>query len=101
MFSRGKFSKVSVWRADHHCDLFSSQTLGELKFIAGDRCCFFGQKCDEETVGQAEGQMGGWMLLHLAKVFVFLKEIDSYSYYITFVWSCNVTLWDISLYLVE
>ena len=26
---------------------------------------------------------------------------DSYSYYVTFVWSCNVALWDISLHFVE
>ena len=29
---------------------------------------FFGQKCDEESVGEAEG----WTLLHTAVVFVFL-----------------------------
>ena len=37
LFSGGKFTEVSVWRADHHCDLFSSQTPSELKFFAGDR----------------------------------------------------------------
>ena len=26
---------------------------------------------------------------------------DTYSYYVTVVWSCNVALWNISLYLVE
>ena len=42
--------------ADRRSDLFSIQTLGELKFFASDRHCFFGQKCDEESVGQAGGQ---------------------------------------------
>ena len=43
--SRGRrlLTRVSVWRADRSSDLFSSQTLGELKFFAGDRCCFSGR----------------------------------------------------------
>ena len=39
---------------------------------------------------------------HTAAVFVFLIKVakDSDSYYVTFVRSCNVALWNISLYLV-
>ena len=42
---RGCFlkSEVSVWKADHHSDLFSTQTILELKFFAGDRHCFSGR----------------------------------------------------------
>ena len=35
--------EVSVWRPDGRGDLFSSQTLSELKFFAGDRRCFSGR----------------------------------------------------------
>ena len=40
------------------------------------------------------GQAGGQTLLHVHLRYFF----DSYSYYGTFVWFCNVALWDISLY---
>ena len=40
LFSGGRFTGVSIGRADHRCDLFSLQTLGELKFFASDRRCF-------------------------------------------------------------
>ena len=40
------------------------------------------------------------MPLHIQLQYFFAR-IDSYSYYITFVWWCNIALWDISLYLVE
>ena len=83
--------EVSARRADGRGDLFSSQTFSELKFCAGDRRCFFKEKCEEES--------GGQMLLHVQLWYLFAK--DSYSYYVTVVWSCNVALWDISLYLVE
>ena len=35
--------------------------LSELKFFAGDRRCFLGQKCDKVLVGQ----VGGQMILHI------------------------------------
>ena len=41
-----KFPEVSVRRADSRGELFSLQTLGELKTL------IFRQKCDEESVGQ-------------------------------------------------
>ena len=56
----------------------------------------FRQECDEEPVGQAGGQT-----VYLLYFFPHISCQDSYSYYVTFVWSCNVALWDISLYLVE
>ena len=37
---------------------------------------------------------------HTAAVF-FLVAKDSYSYYVTFIWFCNVALWNISLYQFE
>ena len=43
LFSGGKFTEVSVQRADGCGDLFSSQTLGELKFLACDRRRFSGR----------------------------------------------------------
>ena len=43
LFSGGKLTEVSVRRADCHGDLFSSQTLGELKFLDRDRRCFSGR----------------------------------------------------------
>ena len=43
MFSGGQFTEVSVGRSDHCWDLFSTQTLGELKFFASDRRCFSGR----------------------------------------------------------
>ena len=49
LFSGAKFPEVSVWRADGRSDLFSSQTLCELKWFAGDRRFF-------ELVGQTGGQ---------------------------------------------
>ena len=55
---------------------------------------FFGQKCDKELVGQAGGQTGGRTLLHV-------QLPKTYIYYVTFVWSSNIALWDISLYQVE
>ena len=51
LFSGGKFPEVSVQRADGRSDLFSSQTLSELKLFAGD---FFEQKYEEESGVQAE-----------------------------------------------
>ena len=42
LFSGGKFPEVSV-RTDCRCDLFSLQTLSELKFFASDRHCFSGR----------------------------------------------------------
>ena len=49
---------------------------------------FFGQKCVELSGGQTG-------------VFFSLIAKASFSYCITFVWFCNVALWDISLYLIE
>ena len=40
LFSGGKFTEVSVRRADGLGELFSSQALGE--FFAGDKGCFLG-----------------------------------------------------------
>ena len=56
LFSGGKFTEASVRRADRCSDFFSTQTLGELKFFAGGRSCFFWQKCEEESGGQVRGQ---------------------------------------------
>lgn len=36
----GKFTEVFVRRANCHRDFFSTQTLCEVKFFAGDRRCF-------------------------------------------------------------
>ena len=60
---------------------------------------FFGQKFDKESVGQAGGQTLPY--LNLRYFFAYVSCKDSYSYYVTFVWSCNVALCDISLYFVE
>ena len=64
---------------------------------------FFGQKCDKELVGQAGGQTGGRTLLHVQLRYFFpsYKLPKTYIYYVTFVWSSNIALWDISLYQVE
>ena len=44
LFSGGKFTDVSVGRVHRHRDFFSQhKTPGELKFFAGDRCCFLGR----------------------------------------------------------
>ena len=74
-----------------------------LKFFAGDRRCLLRQKCGKESVGQVGGQTGGRTLLRVRLWHLFSSWVanDSYSYYVTFVWSCNVAVWDISLYLVE
>ena len=48
-----------------------------------------GQKCGKESVGQTGGRFSRYSYGIL------------FSYYVTFVWSCNVALWDISLYLVK
>ena len=63
----GKFTEVSVVRADHCRDLFSSQTLGELKFFCRGQTLFFEQKCEEESVGQA----GGQAILHVQLQYLF------------------------------
>ena len=60
LFSGGKFLEVSIGRADGHSDLFSSQ-IQWVKVFCRWQALFFGQKCDEESVGQA----GGWTLLHI------------------------------------
>ena len=52
-FSGGKFSEVR--RADCCVIFLSTQILGQLKFFAGNRHCFLGQKCDEQSVEQAAG----------------------------------------------
>ena len=59
LFSGGKFTEVSVRRADHRRDFFHHKHLVS-KVFAGNRCCFFGWKCDEESVEQmGGGQTGG------------------------------------------
>ena len=67
--------------ADGRGDLLASQTLGELKFFAGDRQRFLSRNVRKSR---------------------YLRT-DSYfcSVVCTFVRSCNVALWGISLYLVE
>ena len=42
-----------------------------------------------------------WLWASLWYFFPDVNCQDSYSYYVTFVWSCSVALWDISLYKVE
>ena len=49
---------------------------------------FFGQKCEEESVGEVGGQ--GPTLLHIQLRYFFSVAKDSYSFYITFVWSCKI-----------
>ena len=72
--------------AEHRSDFYQHKHLNELKVFAGDRQpVFFGQKCDEESVGKA----GGQTLLRLQ-----LQNFtnDSYSYNVTFVWLYNAKL---------
>ena len=66
-FPGEKFTEVSVRWADHRGDLFHYKHSVSFCFffLAGDRRCFFGQKCDEESVGRAGGQTGGRTLLHV------------------------------------
>ena len=81
---------VSVGRADGCGDLFSSQTLGELKFFASDRCCFSGRNVPKRTDRRTD-------TYSCSVFFLTCVAEDSYSYNVTFVLSCNVALWDISL----
>ena len=58
MFSGGKFTGVSVWRADcRYVFFFPTQTHSDFKLL--------GQQCDEESVGQTGGQTRGQMLLYI------------------------------------
>ena len=86
LFSGGKFILVSVGRADHGGDFYQHNHLSKLKVFAGDRHCFDEEwRSDKELVGQA----GGQTLLRLQLRYF---TNDSYSYYVTFVQSCNVKL---------
>ena len=105
LFSGGKFPEVLVSRADGRSDLFSSQTLAELKFCRL-QTLFFGQKCEEKSVGQAGGWTGGRTLLHvqlwcLFSLFKLSKTVKVSTLLLHY---CAVTLLCgafISLYLVE
>ena len=84
--SRVKFTEVSVRRPDRQRYFFSSETLGEVKFFLP--VTDTEQKCDKESVGWAVGRV----LLHW-QLWYFQLAKDSYSYYVTLVWFCNVVLW--------
>ena len=64
LFSGGKFTEVSVGRADHRGDFYQHNHFSELKVFAGDRC--------QESVGQSVGQAGGQTLLHPQLWYFFL-----------------------------
>ena len=65
-----------------------------------ERLLFFGQKCDKDKQEDRQEDRhfyryncGIFFRIHVAK--------DCYSYYVTFAWTCNVALWDVSLLLSE
>ena len=60
-WSLGQEGWLSLWF------FFSTQTLGELKFVT----CFFGQKCDKES----ERQVGGQKLLHIQLQYFFSHKL--------------------------
>ena len=99
LFSGGKFPEVSGGKADGRGDLISSQTLSELKFLPVTNAVFWAEMWGR--VGRTGSRTDAYP--HTAAVFFLLIYVakDSYSYYVTFVRSCSVALWDISLYLVE
>ena len=101
LFSWGKFSEVSVRRADCRGDLFLSQTIGELKFFACDRRCFRAEMwwrvC--RTGSRTGGRTG-------ASPCITLVLFTSYKLPKTVTVSTlclfgHVALWDFYLYFVE
>ena len=61
---------------------------------------FFSRKCDEELVEQTGGQT--YISTYICGIFFLIQVAkDSYSYYVIFVWSCSIALWNIALYFVE
>ena len=98
-FSGGKFTEVSVWRTDCRGNFFFNTNTWWFKVLCRWQTLFFGveiwwrvSKTDRRTDRKTN------TFPHNSAVF-FPKGSD--SYYVTFVWSCNVALSDISLYLVE
>ena len=90
-------------RHDDDVCVFSRCLLSVSKIFLPVIVVFFGQKCDEELVGQAGGQTGVRTLLHIQLRYFFphiscQRQLQLLHY---FVWSCNSALWDISLCLVD
>ena len=74
LFSGGKFTEVSVWRADCHPDNsnYNNTNTCWVKVFCRWQTLLFGQKCDKDSRGQAGGQTGGQTLLHVQLQYFFL-----------------------------
>ena len=69
LFSKRKFTEVSVWKADHCSDFFFFIiNTWWVEFCCQWQTLIFGQKCDQESVGQ----VGGQTLLHVELRYFFL-----------------------------
>ena len=99
LFSKGKFTEVSVGRADCHVDFFFqilTTTTQQWKETDMGSYIFF---CQGPTFFLAV------MWQRVSRTDTFLPHIsvakDTTSYHVTAVWSLNIAWWDISLYFVE
>ena len=94
MFSGEKFTEVSVWRADRRGHFFFNTNTLWVKVFASDRCYF---SCRSVTKSWQDRWEDRCFSTYSCSIFSLIEAVKD-SYYITFVWSCKVTLWEVSLY---